>query len=38
VDYLAAARRVLALCGFWALHLYLASQDGSTLFQGIIMK
>ena len=29
---------VLALCGFWALHLYVASQDPSSLGQGIIMK
>jgi hypothetical protein len=29
---------VLALCGFWALHLYVASQDPSSLSQGIIMK
>jgi hypothetical protein len=29
---------VLALCGFWALHLYLASVDVSTLRQGIVMK
>jgi hypothetical protein len=29
---------VLALCGFWALHLYLASQNSSSLYQGIIMK
>ena len=29
---------VLALCGFWGLHLYLATLDGSSLFQGILMK
>jgi len=29
---------VLALCGFWALHLYLATQDGTSLFQGILLK
>ena len=29
---------VLALCGFWALHLYLASVNPATLTQGIIMK
>jgi hypothetical protein len=29
---------VLALCGFWALHLYLATQDPSSLYKGVIMK
>jgi hypothetical protein len=29
---------VLALCGFWGLHLYLATIDGTSLFQGILMK
>jgi hypothetical protein len=29
---------VLALCGFWALHIYLAMNDGTTIFQGILMK
>ena len=29
---------VLALVGFWGLHLYLATQDPKSLAQGIIMK
>jgi hypothetical protein len=29
---------VLALCGFWALHIYLATLDLSSLRQGVIMK
>lgn len=29
---------VLALCGFWGLHIYLASVDGTSIFQGIVIK
>lgn len=29
---------VLALCGFWALHLYLASVNPASLTQGLVMK
>ncbi|HMG22162.1 MAG TPA: hypothetical protein VK607_12615 [Kofleriaceae bacterium] len=29
---------VLALCGFWGLQFYVASQDGASLFQGIVLK
>jgi hypothetical protein len=29
---------ILALVGFWGLHLYLASLDASSLYQGIILK
>lgn len=29
---------VLALCGFWALQAYLAFNDGTSIFQGILMK
>ena len=29
---------VLALCGFWALHIYLATLDVTSLFQGILLK
>jgi hypothetical protein len=29
---------VLALCGFWALQIYLALNDGTAIFQGILMK
>ena len=29
---------VLALIGFWGLHLWVASQDGGSIAQGILMK
>lgn len=29
---------VLALCGFWAVHIYVATIDASSLGQGILMK
>jgi hypothetical protein len=29
---------VLALCGFWALHIYVATIDHTSIFQGILMK
>lgn len=28
----------LALAGFWALQLYVASQNGASIFQGILIK
>lgn len=29
---------VLALCGFWAVHIYVATIDPSSIGQGILMK
>ncbi|HLL21965.1 MAG TPA: hypothetical protein VK427_07535 [Kofleriaceae bacterium] len=29
---------VLALVGFWAIHIYVATQDGGSIAQGFLMK